>query len=280
MAVPYSRMSIRAERQLLNLSRNMSANDAAKNLRDEGIRVSASTCLRHLKRSGREPLCCGCEFVGIDDFASKKGHIYRSVVLTHEVVAVIPCRSGKEFDEWLKANPQIKFITRDRGRCFIQSINEHLPYARQICDRFHLVKNLTDTMTEVIKKLLSQKEKPLPVPRPTQKEARASIEESILSMGDKRHRETARIRWEGLELKAKGYTTKEIAEKLGVPINRVYRVLNKHEYDKRLNGKQRKAKSMADELALLLSQGCTSIELMAKKNGRKCGYRTDRENYP
>lgn len=270
LAVPYGRMSVRAERQLLNLSRDMPANDAAKNLRGEGIPVSASTCLRHLKRSDREALCCGCEFVGIDDFASKKGHIYCSVVvnlLTHKVVAVIPCRSGKELDEWLKANPQIKFITRDRGQCFIQSINEHLPYAHQICDRFHLVKNLTDTMTEVIKKLLSPKEKPFPVPRPTEEEARASIEESILSMGDKRQRETARIRWDGLELKAKGYTTREIADRLGVPISRVYRVLNKHEYDKSLNEKQRKAKSMADKLAVLLSQGCTSIELMAKRMG-------------
>ena len=41
------------------------------------------SCLRLLHRQGKENPCCQSTYVGIDDFAWKKGHIYMSVVVDH-----------------------------------------------------------------------------------------------------------------------------------------------------------------------------------------------------
>ena len=66
--------------------------------------------------------------------------------MTHMPIALLEDRSGEALDNWLIRNPQIQYITRDRGRCFTEAINRIIPGVTQICDRFHLIKNMTDTM--------------------------------------------------------------------------------------------------------------------------------------
>ena len=68
--------------------------------------------------------------------------------LTREPIEVLPCREGKELDAYLLSNPQIQYVTRDRGRCFIEALNRCLPHATQISDRFHLMRNMTDVMAQ------------------------------------------------------------------------------------------------------------------------------------
>ena len=43
--------------------------------------------------------------------------------MTHMPIALLEDRSGEALDNWLIRNPQIQYITRDRGRCFTESIN-------------------------------------------------------------------------------------------------------------------------------------------------------------
>ena len=57
-------------------------------------------------------------YVGIDDFAYKKGKDYMSVVvdqMTHMPIALLEDRSGEALDNWLIRNPQIQYITRVRS---------------------------------------------------------------------------------------------------------------------------------------------------------------------
>ncbi|WP_240062534.1 transposase, partial [Bacteroides xylanisolvens] len=103
-------------------------------------------------------------YVGIDDFAYKKGKDYMSVVvdqMTHMPIALLEDRNGEALDNWLTRNPQIQYITRDRGRCFTEAINRITPGVTQICDRFHLTKNMTDTMIPEIEKIIRQTKKKL-----------------------------------------------------------------------------------------------------------------------
>ena len=47
-------------------------------------------------------------------------------------------------------------MMRESGRCFTESINRIIPGVTQICDRFHLIKNMTDTMIPEIEKIIRQ----------------------------------------------------------------------------------------------------------------------------
>ena len=51
--------------------------------------------------------------------------------MTHMPIALLEDRSGEALDNWLARNPQIQYITRDRGRCFTEAINRIIPGVTQ-----------------------------------------------------------------------------------------------------------------------------------------------------
>ena len=94
--------------------------------------------------------------IGIDDFSFKKRHNYGTIIVderTHNPIAILDGRDGKSLLKWLKENKHIKVITRDRASAYAKVIEEDLPGAMQIADRFHLHENLL----QAIKKLFIKK---------------------------------------------------------------------------------------------------------------------------
>ena len=53
-------------------------------------------------------------------------------------------------DEWLENNKHIKAVTRDRASAYASAIEEVLPDAMQIADRFHLHQNLLETVRSIL----------------------------------------------------------------------------------------------------------------------------------
>ena len=49
--------------------------------------------------------------------------------MTHMPIALLEDRNGEALDNWLTRNPQIQYITRDRGGCFTEAINRIIPGA-------------------------------------------------------------------------------------------------------------------------------------------------------
>ena len=135
--------------------------------------------------------------------------------MTHMPIALLEDRSGEALDNWLIRNPQIQYITRDRGRCFTEAINRIIPGVTQICDRFHLTKNMTDTMIPEIEKMIRQTKKKLKYEYPDRDTASSLILQDIFNMGDVRHREKLKIYRESLNLKMQGMTIEQTAAHLG-----------------------------------------------------------------
>ena len=52
--------------------------------------------------------------------------------------------------EWLKENKHVKAVTRDRASAYAKVINEELPDAMQIADRFHLHNNLLTAVKKAL----------------------------------------------------------------------------------------------------------------------------------
>jgi len=114
--------------------------------------TSPDTLLRRVKAtaldSGPPP-----RYVGIDDWACKKGQHYGTLVVDLErgrVIALLPGRDGKALADWLRRNPQVEVITRDRWPAYAKAAADAAPQATQVADRWHLLKNLREVVENVI----------------------------------------------------------------------------------------------------------------------------------
>ena len=108
--------------------------------------LTPSSALRRLPVQPEEK--CG-ECVGIDDFAFKKRETYGTIVVdgaTHRPVALLEGRDSDTLKEWLKNNRHVRTVTRDRASAYVSALNETLPDAMQIADRFHLHQNLLEAI--------------------------------------------------------------------------------------------------------------------------------------
>lgn len=232
LAFPYKRNTLEVEARIREVSLKNTARIASEFLHGQNIFCSQSSCLRSAhkafsqKQQGSRPVA-----IGIDDFAQKKGHIYGSVIvdqLTHRPLAILPCREGDELEQFLRENPQIQYITRDRGRCFVDAINRVLPSATQICDRFHLIKNLVDALTEEIASLSRLSVHKQTYSYPCVEACRSQIMEALYGMGDARHRHKLNSFIKADSCIRKGMSISETARQLGVHAQVIYRLVRHH----------------------------------------------------
>src|SRR5262249_38709664 len=121
-------------------------------------------------------------FVGIDDWAWRKGQRYGTIVVDLErsdVVDLLPDRDPDTVKEWLNEHPGVELISRDRWSDYAKASAEAAPQAQQIADRWHLLKNLREAIerlferhSTVIGEAIKAAETPSePVSNPTTTEA-------------------------------------------------------------------------------------------------------------
>ena len=92
--------------------------------------------------------------LGVDDWSWKKRHRYGTLLVDlerHKIVEVLADRESATLEQWLRGHPEVEIVSRDRGKDYARAVTRAAPQARQVVDRFHLVRNLT----EVLQKLLA-----------------------------------------------------------------------------------------------------------------------------
>jgi transposase len=158
---PYSRKTDRATKLLSSILIEISS---CKGSHISGLlqmNQSASTCLRIVSNLPI-PISPDLEVIGIDDWAFKKGVSYGTIFVnakTGRPIDVIKSKGETEVTSWLKNHPGIKIITRDRASSYSKAITTALPSCEQVADKFHIVKNLSGRVYEIIKKQYSFIEK-------------------------------------------------------------------------------------------------------------------------
>mgnify|MGYP001791166986 FL=1 len=91
--------------------------------------------------------------LGVDDFAFRKGHHYGTILVnleTHQPIALLPDRKAETLTVWLQDHPGVEVLSRDRSKTYKRAMNEGAPNAIQVADRFHLVKNLSETLEKAL----------------------------------------------------------------------------------------------------------------------------------
>lgn len=118
------------------------------------VPTSGDTILRRVKAAPAEPETT-YRFVGIDDFALRKGHTYGTIMVDLQrgrVIDLFDGRDGAPVEAWLRAHPSIEVITRDRWAAYANACTAGAPKAAQVADRFHLVGNIR----ELVERLFEQ----------------------------------------------------------------------------------------------------------------------------
>jgi transposase len=173
--------------------------------------------------------------VGIDEWAWKKGAEYGTILVDLEqgrIADLLPERSVESSKNWFKKHPEVKIISRDRGKIFRAAADAGAPQAKQLVDRFHLQKNFGEALEKffghhkrllkAVAQTLAEKMPPTPAPVvPTCK----------LKEQEREHHHAERVArhkkiW---ELFRAGYSKGDIARSVGVSLHSIYRALEQEQ---------------------------------------------------
>jgi len=149
----YSRMTNRTRVTLQNIFLEVSARKGSYIAKLISLPVSPSTALR-IVDSLPIPSKVKVTVLGIDDWAYRKGLSYGTILVnieTGEVIDLLTGRDGVSLKEWLANHPEVKIVTRDRASAYSCAVSSTIPDAIQVADRFHLLKNLSDSVYDVIR---------------------------------------------------------------------------------------------------------------------------------
>jgi len=131
------------------------------------IATTPSTLLRHLMQLPA-PLTRAVRVLGVDDFAWKKRFTYGTILVDLErrkIIDVLADRESATVEAWLQEHPEVELVVRDRGKDFTKAATMGAPQAQQVVDRFHMVRNLSEVLQEILghcRAEIRQGEAPLP----------------------------------------------------------------------------------------------------------------------
>lgn len=112
--------------------------------------------------------------LGIDEIALKKGHRSFVVIVTGRcstgdiyLLAVLPDRTKQTVRDWLQSIPasrqdQIQTVCCDLWEAYVSAVEEALPQARIVLDRFHVARHYRDAADRLRKQELKRLQKELP----------------------------------------------------------------------------------------------------------------------
>ncbi|HEU5380741.1 MAG TPA: ISL3 family transposase [Ktedonobacteraceae bacterium] len=87
--------------------------------------------------------------VGIDDWSWRRGQRYGSILVdleTHKIIDLLPERTVESVVAWFETHPDVEIVSRDRGGTYVDGVTQGAPLATQVCDRWHILKNLGDAV--------------------------------------------------------------------------------------------------------------------------------------
>lgn len=147
-----ARRTERLRRQQVAVAFELSGECGRRILEIMRMGSSGDTLLREILQAP-EPDVCVPRVLGIDDWANCKGRSYGTILVdleTHQPIDLLATRETSAVEEWLQAHTGIEIICRDRGKEYIKAANAAAPEAAQVADRWHLLKNMRETLQTIL----------------------------------------------------------------------------------------------------------------------------------
>jgi excisionase family DNA binding protein len=155
---PHAQRTKRLQEALRHLGLT-SGGQAGADLGSElGISGSRDTILRLLRQS-EPPAAPEPHVIGLDDWAWKRRLRYGTLICDLErsqPIDLLPNRSVETVSAWLNKHPSLEIVSRDGSSEYASAIKKGAPQARQVSDRWHLVKNLATCVSVQLAQSLAE----------------------------------------------------------------------------------------------------------------------------
>src|SRR5438128_11319606 len=148
----------RLQRALCELGLKEGGQAGADTGSELGFSWSRDTLLRLVHQS-RRPALQEPHVIGLDDWAWKRRLRYGTLICDLErglPIDLLPDRTVETVSAWLKEHPTIDTISRDGSSEYASAIKKGAPQAREVSDRWHLVKNLAGCVSVQLAQSLAE----------------------------------------------------------------------------------------------------------------------------
>lgn len=202
--------------------------------------------------------------VCVDDFALRKRYTYGTVMVdleTHRIIDILDSRETKRVEEWLRTFPNLQVISRDGAQAYASASSNAHPNAMQVCDRFHLLKNLSEVVEAYMRKLF---------PSRIQIPATSSMQTPEMQALFNTANRVERIRF-ARQKRSEGYTVNDIALLLHSSVTTITKYLSLSEEqipesktisrERQHQEELRRKKQAIDEVRKLYAEGCPLEEI-------------------
>lgn len=147
-----ARRTLRLSALYLALGLALGGEGGARLAGEIGLTISPDTLLR-ATLAAPLPVHPTPHIVGVDDWSWRKGQRWGTILVDLERrrrIDILPDRTAGTLADWLATHPGIAVVARDRAGAYAEGIRHGAPTAVQVADRFHLVKNVGETLERVV----------------------------------------------------------------------------------------------------------------------------------
>jgi transposase len=193
---------------------------------DGGIDLLLGLIRQHVSPEPPTP-----QVLGVDDWAMCKGQSYGTILVDlvqGNVVDVLPDRTAESLAQWLQAHPGVEIVSRDRAGAYAEGVRLGAPNAIQVADRWHLLKNLTESVYKALQQYQAAIEQTLMQPL-HQEQASPLVSNAVVQDAGPTAADLARQgrAAEAHRLRQQGWMLQAISQQLGVCTKTVRRYLNR-----------------------------------------------------
>jgi transposase len=207
---PYAQCTNRLQESLCQLGLRVGGQAGADAGSELGLSSSRDTILRLVRRC-KQSAYSEPRVIGLDDWAYKRRQRYGTLICDLErsqPIDLLPDRSAESVEAWLKKHPSIRVVSRDGSSEYASAVRKGAPQARQVSDRWHLVKNLTTCVSVQLARTLAKLRRA--------EERRPAQTQAIQQAQQARQAERTTRYEQVLQLQRQGMKSGEIARTLGM----------------------------------------------------------------
>jgi transposase len=279
VVAPYARRTTRLS-DVLTLIGFALGGEAGKRLVDAMRLTTSPDTLLRLIHGAQETAHATPRVLGVDDFSFRRRISFGTILIDLEKrvpVDLLPDREAETFAKWLLEHPGVEIISRDRGGDYARGGKQGAPHAKQVADRWHLLKNLSETIQSFFLRKHPQLKVAVQAPEAPSSSAEEVVSELPWYTGQSKsqeeksqqyHQERVERYHAIQELASKQVDVTSIAQQVGLSRQAVYNYLHMKQPPERTRIHQPGRSNLDPYKEYLIkrwNEGCRNAQLLSRE---------------